>query len=92
MLIATDLKVQAAIRTVCEQTGATVLVVAHRMKTLQDSEHLIVMSDGIVVEQGVPQELEANGGFYASMVSQPPLNGRVSDLRPTVTPATDLGL
>jgi len=75
----TDAKVQAAIRAVTEQTQATVLVVAHRMRTLADSDLLVVMGDGSVLETGTPQELLAQGGAYAQMVSQSQLGERVSE-------------
>jgi ATP-binding cassette subfamily C (CFTR/MRP) protein 4 len=65
---ATDLKVQLAIRRVTEATGATVLVVAHRPKTLADSDSLVVMGDGVVLEQGSPQELRSRRGAYVELV------------------------
>lgn len=83
---ATDSKVQGAIRSVAESTGATVLVVAHRMKTLADSDYVVVMGEGMVLEHGAPQDLLAQGGDYATMVSQAQLNERVSELRPSVLP------
>merc|ERR1712137_206080 len=65
---ATDKKVQAAIHAICESMQATVLVVAHRMSTLSDSDCLIVMSDGVVAESGSPKELSDAGGLYAEML------------------------
>jgi ATP-binding cassette subfamily C (CFTR/MRP) protein 4 len=70
----TDSKVQAAIRAVAEGTGATVIVVAHRMQTLADSNHLVVMEGGTVIEQGSPQELLARNGAYATMVNHAKLD------------------
>eukprot|EP00442_Polarella_glacialis_P021614 CAMPEP_0115073786 /NCGR_PEP_ID=MMETSP0227-20121206/14980_1 /TAXON_ID=89957 /ORGANISM="Polarella glacialis, Strain CCMP 1383" /LENGTH=254 /DNA_ID=CAMNT_0002460685 /DNA_START=47 /DNA_END=811 /DNA_ORIENTATION=- len=45
-----DSKVQAAIRTMTQDLRATVLVIAHRMQTLADSDHIVVMDAGRVVE------------------------------------------
>eukprot|EP00928_Gymnodinium_smaydae_P030744 TRINITY_DN22775_c0_g5_i1.p1 TRINITY_DN22775_c0_g5~~TRINITY_DN22775_c0_g5_i1.p1 ORF type:complete len:1287 (-),score=253.78 TRINITY_DN22775_c0_g5_i1:310-4032(-) len=77
---ATDAKVQAAIRTVAKETGATVIVVAHRMKTLADSDRLIVMGDGIVLEHGSPKELLELNGAYATMASHAQLADSGSSL------------
>merc|ERR1719487_1598600 len=49
---ATDSKVQLAIQTMTQTVGATVLVVAHRMRTLADSDYVVVMGDGSVLEHG----------------------------------------
>ncbi|CAE8595655.1 unnamed protein product [Polarella glacialis] len=68
----TDSKVQAAIRTMTQDLRATVLVIAHRMQTLADSDHIVVMDAGRVVEHGSPKELLAVGGFYANMVGHTP--------------------
>jgi len=65
---ATDSKVQSAVRAVAEETGATVMVVAHRMMTLADSDYVVVMDDGVVAEHGHPKELLQKGGAYATMV------------------------
>ncbi|KAJ7987546.1 hypothetical protein DPEC_G00327610 [Dallia pectoralis] len=44
--------------------GQTVLVVAHRLKTVEKADHIIFMEDGEVVEQGTHQELMAQMGRY----------------------------
>jgi len=80
---ATDAKVQAAIQAVVKITGATVLVVAHRMQTLADSEHLIVMDDGVVAEHGAPHHLLKQGGAYAAMVSHAQLKDQGSQSQAT---------
>jgi len=72
---ATDAKVQSAVRTMTEDVGATVLVIAHRMQTLADSDYIVVMDDGRVAEHGPPQVLLAQGGSYAAMVSQSAQDG-----------------
>lgn len=47
----------------------TVLVIAHRMRTVAGADKIVVLADGRVVEQGVPADLEAKGGVYAKMLS-----------------------
>lgn len=45
----------------------TVLVIAHRMRTVAGADKLVLLKDGAVAEQGTPGELEASGGEYARM-------------------------
>jgi len=77
----TDSKVQSAIQTVTQRCGATVIVVAHRVQTLADSELLVVMDKGVVVEQGIPSQLLRTGGSYAAMVSHAQLNDQAPNLQ-----------
>ena len=46
----------------------TVLIIAHRMRTVADADKVVVMKDGIVAEQGRPDELYARKGLYTHMV------------------------
>ncbi len=46
----------------------TVLVIAHRMRTVAGADKVVVLSDGIVAEQGAPSELYEKGGIYTHMV------------------------
>lgn len=48
--------------------GKTVLVIAHRMRTVANADKIIVLSEGKVVEQGKPNELLSQGGMFARMV------------------------
>ena len=45
----------------------TVLVIAHRMRTVANADKVVVLKDGIVAEQGRPEELTAKGGEFARM-------------------------
>lgn len=47
--------------------GKTVLIIAHRMRTVEGADKLVLLKDGKVAEQGTPQELLAKGGIYANM-------------------------
>ena len=44
--------------------GRTTFVVAHRLSTIKESDVILVMKDGAVIEQGSHDELLAAGGFY----------------------------
>jgi len=45
----------------------TSLVIAHRLSTITDSDNIIVMNDGEIVEQGNHKELLALQGKYSKM-------------------------
>ena len=46
----------------------TVLVIAHRMRTVSGADKVVVLSDGSVAEQGTPEELMNTGRIYPHMV------------------------
>ena len=47
--------------------GRTTLVIAHRLSTVENADCIIVLKEGVVVEQGVHKELIAKGGVYGSL-------------------------
>lgn len=46
----------------------TVMIIAHRMRTVADADKIVVLKDGTVAENGSPEVLEKQGGIYANMV------------------------
>ena len=46
----------------------TVLIIAHRMRTVDDIDQIVVLKDGVVFEQGKPQDLKQQNGIYKHMV------------------------
>ena len=46
----------------------TVLIIAHRMRTVAGADKIVVLADGVVAEQGVPDELYKKNGIYTRMV------------------------
>ncbi len=46
----------------------TVLIIAHRMRTVAEADKIVVLKDGIVAEQGTPKELEKQQGIYKHMM------------------------
>ena len=46
----------------------TVMIIAHRMRTVADADKIVVLKDGTVAESGSPEALEKQGGIYANMV------------------------
>ena len=61
-----ETKVQGALSRLL--TGKTVLVIAHRMRTVAGADHIVVLKDGRVEQQGSPKELMAEGGLFRHMV------------------------
>ena len=47
----------------------TVLIIAHRMRTVEGAEKIVVLQGGRVAEQGTPAQLKASGGVYARMLA-----------------------
>ena len=47
--------------------GRTVMMIAHRLSTLIDADKIIVLKDGVVVEEGTHQALLARGGVFAEL-------------------------
>lgn len=61
----TELQIQEAMDQLMH--GRTSFVIAHRLSTIKNSDLIIVMKDGDIVESGNHDELLAKGGFYAEL-------------------------
>ncbi len=61
-----ETKVQGALSRLL--VGKTVLVIAHRMRTVEAADKVIVLADGRVAEEGTPAELMNKNGLYHRMV------------------------
>ena len=61
-----ETKVQEALSRLL--AGKTVLVIAHRMRTVEAADKIVVLADGRVAEQGFPSELMAKRGLFRRMV------------------------
>ena len=51
------------------RTGRTCIIVAHRLSTVRNSDRILVMDKGQVVEQGAHENLIARGGLYARLAA-----------------------
>lgn len=54
----------------------TVLVIAHRMRTVAGADKIVVLADGVVAEQGTPGELYKKNGIYTRMVDLQSASGK----------------
>ena len=59
--------IQEAISELCK--NKTLLVIAHRLKTIKDADQILVVSDGRIIERGNHDKLMKEDGIYARMVS-----------------------
>lgn len=61
----TEIRVQKAFAKIMQ--GRTSFVVAHRLSTIKESDVILVMRDGNIIEHGTHDELLARGGFYKNL-------------------------
>ena len=59
-------KIQSALSELIKDK--TVLIIAHRMRTVQAADKIVVIKDGSIAEQGTPSELIEREGFFSSML------------------------
>ena len=61
----TEQKIQSAFKKMMD--GRTSFIVAHRLSTIKESDVILVMKDGNIIEQGTHEELLEQGGFYNNL-------------------------
>jgi len=62
--------------------GRTVITIAHRLSTIKNSDRLIVMKDGNIIEEGTFQSLSHSGGYFSNLLSS---QGLLDDTDPQAT-------
>jgi ATP-binding cassette subfamily C protein CydCD len=66
-----EMALQAALREI--RGTRTLLIIAHRPSTIRGADRILVLKDGRIVEQGTHAALMAEGGVYARLISEEPL-------------------
>jgi ATP-binding cassette, subfamily B, multidrug efflux pump len=61
----TEERILRALKKVRE--GRTVLIVSHRVSSVKDADHIVVLDDGKIVERGTHEALLDRGGYYADL-------------------------
>lgn len=61
----TEMKIQAAMRKLMEDK--TCFIIAHRLSTIRNADHILVVNDGDVVQQGTHEQLLHQEGLYRQM-------------------------
>lgn len=57
----------------------TTIIIAHRISTIQDADHILVLEDGAAAEYGTHQELLDKGGLYAGLYRKQQLEKQLSE-------------
>lgn len=63
-----ETKIQTAISSLVR--NKTVLIIAHRMRTIANADKIVVLNKGSVAEMGTPKELKEQNGIFAKMVER----------------------
>ena len=61
-----EVAIQQALSELCK--GKTLLIIAHRLNTIQDADCILVVNNGKIVERGKHNELMRNKGIYRKFV------------------------
>ena len=64
----TEVQIQKGLNNLMQ--GRTSFVIAHRLKTIENADQILVIKDGAILEQGNHDKLMKNNGFYASLQQQ----------------------
>ncbi len=66
---ALDAKTEYEVVKAIKDRGITLVIIAHRLSTIRDSDEIIVLQKGEVVERGTHEELLSLGGYYTALVT-----------------------
>ena len=74
----TEERILNALRTIRE--GRTVLIVSHRVSSVKDADHIVVLDDGRIVERGTHEALVDRGGYYADLYRRQTIEAELEEI------------
>ncbi|HEY0157575.1 MAG TPA: ABC transporter ATP-binding protein [Thermoanaerobaculia bacterium] len=74
----TEEKILTALRSI--RQGRTVLIVSHRVSSVKDADHIVVLDDGRIVERGSHDALVAKGGYYADLYRRQTIEDELEEI------------
>ena len=74
----TEERILNALRTI--RKGRTVLIVSHRVSSVKDADHIVVLDDGRIVERGAHEQLVERGGYYAELYRKQTVEAELEEI------------
>src|SRR5438105_3191104 len=75
---ATEERILHALREI--RKGRTVLIVSHRVSSVKDSDQILVLDNGRIVERGTHESLLAHDGYYADLYRRQTIEGELAEI------------
>ncbi|HYH08416.1 MAG TPA: ABC transporter ATP-binding protein [Thermoanaerobaculia bacterium] len=74
----TEERILHALRTI--RQGRTVLIVSHRVSSVKDADHIVVLDEGRIVERGTHELLVEKGGYYADLYRRQTIEAELEEI------------
>jgi ATP-binding cassette subfamily B multidrug efflux pump len=74
----TEERILQALRSI--RQGRTVLIVSHRVSSVKDADHIVVLDEGSIVERGTHDGLVARGGYYADLYRRQTIEAELEEI------------
>ena len=74
----TEERILQALRSI--RKGRTVLIVSHRVSSVKDADHIVVLDDGRIVERGTHEALVERGGYYADLYRRQTIEAELEEI------------
>ncbi|HEX2121743.1 MAG TPA: ABC transporter ATP-binding protein, partial [Thermoanaerobaculia bacterium] len=74
----TEEQILNALRSI--RKGRTVLIVSHRVSSVKDADHIIVIDEGRIVERGTHETLVEKGGYYADLYRRQTIEAELEEI------------
>jgi ATP-binding cassette subfamily B multidrug efflux pump len=75
---ATEERILNALRQI--RRGRTVLIVSHRVSSVKDADHIVVLEDGKIVERGTHDKLLEHDGYYAQLYRKQTIEAEIAEI------------